>query len=51
MCDDCVIKEYQFQAGSPINAGFALRNNYSSLTSSCSKTGFPLATSLLPFMQ
>ncbi|KAI1380748.1 hypothetical protein F4677DRAFT_441082 [Hypoxylon crocopeplum] len=45
ICDDCVIKAYQFQAGSPINGGYALQSNYSSLTESCSKTGFPLASS------
>ncbi|EMD68574.1 carbohydrate-binding module family 50 protein [Bipolaris sorokiniana ND90Pr] len=49
MCDNCVIKAYQFQAGSPINGGYALQANYSTLTASCSKTGFPLATSTAPF--
>lgn len=49
MCDNCVIKAYQFQAGSPINGGRALQSNYSSLTASCSKTGFPLASSTIPF--
>ncbi|KAF1360095.1 hypothetical protein EJ07DRAFT_10620, partial [Lizonia empirigonia] len=49
MCDNCIIKAYQFQAGSPINGGNALREKYSSLTASCSKTGFPLASSTTPF--
>lgn len=48
-CDNCIIKQLQFQAGSPIEGGFSLQSRYSSLTSSCSKTGFPLATSTTPF--
>ncbi|GAW17906.1 hypothetical protein ANO14919_073750 [Xylariales sp. No.14919] len=49
LCDNCVIKAYQFQAGSPINGGYALQSNYSSLTASCSKTSFPLETSTTLF--
>ncbi|KAL2817249.1 hypothetical protein BDW59DRAFT_166063 [Aspergillus cavernicola] len=49
MCDNCFIKQFQFQAGSPMYGGFALQVNYSSLTQSCSKTGFPLASSTTPF--
>ncbi|KAI0523940.1 hypothetical protein F5B22DRAFT_633991 [Xylaria bambusicola] len=49
MCDNCVIKAYQFQAGSPINGGYALQSNYSSLTESCSKTSFPLESSTTLF--
>ncbi|KAI1359656.1 hypothetical protein F5Y08DRAFT_332166 [Xylaria arbuscula] len=49
MCDNCVIKAYQFQAGSPINGGYALQSNYSSLTASCSKTSFPLESSTTLF--
>lgn len=50
-CDDCLIKQLQFQAGSPINGGVGLRSQYSSLTSSCSKSGFPLTSSTPPFSQ
>ncbi|KAF7870543.1 hypothetical protein EAF04_004287 [Stromatinia cepivora] len=49
LCDNCVIKQLQFQAGSPINDGFLLQSKYSSLTASCSKTGLPLGTSTTPF--
>ncbi|KAL5040877.1 hypothetical protein BDW71DRAFT_212672 [Aspergillus fruticulosus] len=49
VCDNCFIKQFQFQAGSPMYGGFALQANYSSLTQSCSKTGFPLASSTTPF--
>ncbi|KAL8366432.1 hypothetical protein RB595_004963 [Gaeumannomyces hyphopodioides] len=48
LCDNCIIKQVQFQAGSPIYDGFRLQSMYSSLTSSCSKTGFPLVTSTTP---
>ncbi|RDW92950.1 LysM peptidoglycan-binding domain-containing protein [Aspergillus mulundensis] len=44
-CDDCVIKQWQFVAGSPMYAGNQLRSSYTALTESCSKTGFPLAPS------
>lgn len=50
-CDDCLIKQLQFQAGSPIYGGVALQPSYSSFTSSCDKTDFPLATSDPPFEQ
>ncbi|EDO02976.1 hypothetical protein SS1G_05453 [Sclerotinia sclerotiorum 1980 UF-70] len=49
ICDNCVIKQLQFQAGSPINDGFLLQSKYSSLTARCSKTGMPLGTSTTPF--
>ncbi|KAF2127395.1 hypothetical protein P153DRAFT_398735 [Dothidotthia symphoricarpi CBS 119687] len=49
MCDDCIMKAYLFQAGSPINGRYALQSNHSSLTASWSKTGFPLARSTTPF--
>lgn len=49
ICDNCVIKQLQFQAGSPINDGFLLQSRYSSLTARCSKTGMPLGTSTTPF--
>lgn len=44
MCDNCVIKPFQFQAGQPYSEGLGLQSSYMSLTESCSKTGFPLAT-------
>ncbi|KAH7146904.1 hypothetical protein B0J13DRAFT_441742 [Dactylonectria estremocensis] len=44
MCDNCVIKPFQFLAGTSYSNGFALQADYSTLTLSCSKTGFPLAT-------
>ncbi|KPM42246.1 hypothetical protein AK830_g4356 [Neonectria ditissima] len=44
MCDNCVIKPFQFLAGTSYSNGFAFQADYSTLTSSCSKTGFPLAT-------
>ncbi len=50
-CDDCLIKQLQFKAGSPLNGGFGLQDQYGSLTSSCSKTGFPLTSSTTPFAQ
>lgn len=50
-CDNCLIKQLQFQAGSPINEGAGLHNQYSSLTSSCSKNGFPPTSSTPPFFQ
>ncbi|KAK2610141.1 hypothetical protein N8I77_003595 [Diaporthe amygdali] len=50
-CDDCLIKHMQFVAGSPINGGVAFQDEYSSLTSSCSKTGFPLPSSTTPYPQ
>ncbi|KAG8161313.1 hypothetical protein KVR01_009577 [Diaporthe batatas] len=50
-CDDCLIKQMQFVAGSPMNGGVAFQDEYSSLTASCSKTGFPLASSTAPYPQ
>ncbi|KAJ3529969.1 hypothetical protein NM208_g9529 [Fusarium decemcellulare] len=44
MCDNCVIKPFQFLAGTSYSNGYALQADYSTLTESCSKTGFPLAT-------
>ncbi|KAH7118121.1 hypothetical protein B0J13DRAFT_630038 [Dactylonectria estremocensis] len=44
MCDNCIIKPFQFMAGNSYSYGFALQANYSTLTQSCSKTSFPLAT-------
>ena len=44
-CDDCFIKNLQFEASSPYYDGPALASVYSSKTSSCHKTGFPLSTS------
>ena len=44
-CDDCFIKNLQFEASSPYYDGPALSSVYSSKTSSCHKTGFPLSTS------
>ncbi|KAL2752064.1 carbohydrate-binding module family 50 protein [Sodiomyces alcalophilus JCM 7366] len=44
MCDNCIIKPFQFLAGNPYSNGFALQPDYSTLTESCSKTDFPLAT-------
>jgi hypothetical protein len=41
-CDDCLIKQYQFVAGSPLYAGYELRSSYTALTQRCSKTDFPL---------
>ncbi|KAF7556062.1 hypothetical protein G7Z17_g1763 [Cylindrodendrum hubeiense] len=46
MCDNCVIKPFQFLAGTSYSNGFALQADYSTLTSSCSKTGFALATTV-----
>jgi hypothetical protein len=44
LCDNRVIKPFQFLAGTSYSDGFALQADYSTLTSSCSKTDFPLAT-------
>ncbi|KAH8679455.1 hypothetical protein BGZ61DRAFT_396391 [Ilyonectria robusta] len=44
MCDNCIIKPFQFMAGNSYSNGFALQADYSTLTESCSKTSFPLAT-------
>ncbi|EEU41641.1 uncharacterized protein NECHADRAFT_87919 [Fusarium vanettenii 77-13-4] len=44
MCDSCIIKPFQFMAGNSYSDGFALQPDYSTLTESCSQTGFPLAT-------
>ena len=44
-CDDCLIKNLQFEAGSSYYDGPKLAPVYSSKTSSCKKTGFPLPTS------
>ncbi|KAL3458145.1 hypothetical protein BJX64DRAFT_302108 [Aspergillus heterothallicus] len=41
-CDYCLIKQYQFIAGSPLYAGYDLMPDYTALTQRCSKTGFPL---------
>ncbi|KEY64329.1 hypothetical protein S7711_09874, partial [Stachybotrys chartarum IBT 7711] len=46
LCDNCVIKPFQFLAGTSYSNGFALQADYSTLTSSCSNTGFPLATTV-----
>ncbi|GKU03002.1 unnamed protein product [Fusarium langsethiae] len=43
-CDNCAIKQMQFQAGSP--DGYDLQPDYKSLTAKCQKTGFPLATTV-----
>jgi hypothetical protein len=44
-CDDCFIEQLQVQVDSPIFGGAALQKSYSSMTSSCHKTSFPLTTS------
>ena len=44
-CDDCFIEQLQVQVDSPAFGGAALQNSYSSMTSSCHKTTFPLSTS------
>lgn len=48
MCDNCIIKPFQFLAGTSYSNGLALQADYSTLTASCSKTGFPLATTVTP---
>ncbi|RMJ12213.1 hypothetical protein CDV36_008133 [Fusarium kuroshium] len=45
-CDNCVIKPFQFQAGTSYSNGYDLQGDYASLTKSCSKSGFPLATTV-----
>ncbi|KAJ4184126.1 hypothetical protein NW767_012172 [Fusarium falciforme] len=45
-CDNCVIKPFQFQAGTSYSNGYDLQEAYASLTKSCSKSGFPLATTV-----
>lgn len=45
-CDNCVIKPFQFQAGTSYSNGYDLQGAYASLTKSCSKSGFPLATTV-----
>ncbi|KAJ4319637.1 hypothetical protein N0V84_006273 [Fusarium piperis] len=45
-CDNCVIKPFQFQAGTHYSNGYDLQGAYTSLTKSCSKSGFPLATTV-----
>ncbi|KAL3453555.1 hypothetical protein BJX65DRAFT_292598 [Aspergillus insuetus] len=42
LCDDCYIRQMHFMASSPFYGGYGLQPNYSSLTSSCSKTDFPI---------
>ena len=44
-CEDCFIRQLQVQVDSPIFGGVDLQNDYSSMTSSCHKTSFPLSTS------
>jgi len=48
-CDDCFIKNLQFEASSPFYDGPNLGPVYSSKTSSCGKTTFPLSTSTFEF--
>ncbi|KAF4950590.1 hypothetical protein FGADI_8104 [Fusarium gaditjirri] len=45
-CDNCVIKPFQFQAGTSYSNGYDLQGAYASLTKSCSKSSFPLATTV-----
>lgn len=51
-CDMCFIKNLRLQAGSPYYDGPALRESsiYESKTSSCSVTGYPLATTTLGWL-
>ena len=44
-CDDCLIKILQFQAGSFVEGSDDLESTYSSYTSSCTKTNFPITFS------
>ncbi|RSL86748.1 hypothetical protein CDV31_016358 [Fusarium ambrosium] len=46
MCDNCIIIPFQFQAGTSYSDGYDLQGAYASLTKSCSKTGFPLKTTV-----
>ncbi|SPJ79174.1 uncharacterized protein FTOL_07565 [Fusarium torulosum] len=46
MCDNCIIKPFQFQAGTSYSNGYVLQQAYISLTKSCSKAGFPLKTTV-----
>lgn len=48
-CDDCVLKTYQFLAGSPFYSDEDVKNTYSSLTSSCQASEYPLSTSTFTF--
>ncbi|KAH7322710.1 hypothetical protein B0I35DRAFT_509996 [Stachybotrys elegans] len=47
-CDNCVIKPFQFIAGQSYSNGFDRQAEYTSLTKSCTKTNFPLATTAPP---
>jgi hypothetical protein len=46
LCDNCVIKPLQFQAGKSYSGGYNLQSFYASITKSCSKTDFPLKTTV-----
>ncbi|KAL2822658.1 hypothetical protein BJX63DRAFT_417678 [Aspergillus granulosus] len=40
--NNCLIKQYQFVAGSPLYTGYKLRSSYTALTQQCSKTDLSL---------
>lgn len=48
-CTDCSLKALQFKASSPFYSNDDIKNVYSSLTSSCSATGYSLSTSTFTF--
>ncbi|KAL4862240.1 hypothetical protein BDV12DRAFT_203237 [Aspergillus spectabilis] len=48
-CHACAIKQMQFVAEGPLYGGHAMQPSYTSLTSSCTETNFPLTPWTLPY--